>query len=135
MPATFAVKLLHQVSTSASCTIAKALAHLNAAVCSAVRTAAFGVRAAYTVRYRPALSGTWLAFNNAGFGANTATLCLAVGTWYALWIPAFAIASAHVNIATPGMATWLKFAGVSARVNSHANIRVISQQPSHAVVS
>ena len=51
--------------------------------CCAVRTAAFGVRAAYTVHYRPALSGTWLAFNNAGFGANIATLCLALGTWYA----------------------------------------------------
>ncbi len=50
---------------------------------TAVRTAAFGVRAAYTVRYKPALAGTWLAFNNAGFGANTATLCLALGTWYA----------------------------------------------------
>lgn len=50
---------------------------------AAVRTAAFGVRAAYTVRYKPALAGTWLAFNNAGFGANTATLCLALGTWYA----------------------------------------------------
>ena len=47
----------------------------------AVRTAAFGVRAAYLVRYRPALVGTWLAFNNAGFGANLATLCLALGTW------------------------------------------------------
>ena len=53
------------------------------AVCPAVRTAAFGVRAAYTVRYRPALAGTWLAFNNAGFGANIATLCLALGTWWA----------------------------------------------------
>lgn len=50
---------------------------------AAVRTAAFGVRAAYTVRYKPALAGTWLAFNNAGFGANIATLCLALGTWYA----------------------------------------------------
>ena len=64
--------------------MAKALAHTNAAVCCAVRTAAFGVRAAYTVRYRPSLAGTWLAFNNAGFGANIATLCLALGTWYAL---------------------------------------------------
>ena len=50
---------------------------------AAVRTAAFGVRAAYTVSYKPELAGTWLAFNNAGFGANTATLCLALGTWYA----------------------------------------------------
>lgn len=50
---------------------------------AAVRTAASGVRAAYTVRYKPALAGTWLAFNNAGFGANIATLCLALGTWYA----------------------------------------------------
>ena len=49
----------------------------------AVRTAAFAVRAVYTVRYKPALAGTWLAFNNAGFGANTAALCLALGTWYA----------------------------------------------------
>lgn len=39
-----------------------------------VRTVAFGVRAAYTVWYRPAVEGVWLAFNNAGFGANTATL-------------------------------------------------------------
>ncbi len=50
---------------------------------AAVRTAAFAVRAVYTVRYKPALAGTWLAFNNAGFGANIATLCLALGTWYA----------------------------------------------------
>ena len=49
--------------------------------CVAVRTAAFACRAAYLVRYRPALNGTWLAFNNAGFGANIATLCFVMGTW------------------------------------------------------
>lgn len=50
-------------------------------ISTAFRTAAFGVRAAYTISYKPQLAGTWLAFNNAGFGANTATLCLALGTW------------------------------------------------------
>ncbi|DBA70143.1 TPA: hypothetical protein ACH3X2_012196 [Trebouxia sp. C0005] len=48
---------------------------------TAFRTVAFGVRAAYTVHYRPALEGVWLAFNNAGFGANVATLSLVLGTW------------------------------------------------------
>ena len=47
----------------------------------AVRTVAFGVRAAYTVHYRPTLEGVWLAFNNAGVGANVATLSLVLGTW------------------------------------------------------
>ena len=52
-------------------------------IIAVVRTAAFAVRAVYTVRYKPALAGVFLAFNNAGFGANTAALCLALGTWYA----------------------------------------------------
>ena len=53
-------------------------------ICAVVRTVAFGVRAAYTVHYRPTLEGVWLAFNNAGFGANVATLSLVLGTWYAM---------------------------------------------------
>ena len=52
-------------------------------IVAVVRTAAFAVRAVYTVRYKPALAGAFLAFSNAGFGANTAALCLALGTWYA----------------------------------------------------
>ena len=71
---------------------------------AAVRTAAFGVRAAYTVRYKPALAGTWLALNNAGFGANIATLCLALGTWYACSVlandhdPSTFVSEAEVNV-------------------------------------
>ncbi len=53
-------------------------------ICAVVRTVAFGVRAAYTVHYRPALEGVWVAFNNAGFGANVATLSLVLGTWYVM---------------------------------------------------
>ena len=45
------------------------------------RTAAFGVRAAYTVKYKPSLGGTFLAFSNAGFGANTATVALVIFAW------------------------------------------------------
>ncbi|KAK9835287.1 hypothetical protein WJX84_003122 [Apatococcus fuscideae] len=55
----------------------------------AFRTAAFGVRAAYTVSYKPALGGTFLAFSNAGFGANIAAVSLvalswlqSIGDWY-----------------------------------------------------
>ncbi len=55
-------------------------------ICAVVRTVAFGVRAAYTVHYRPTLEGVWLAFNNAGFGANVATLSLVLGTWYAMTV-------------------------------------------------
>ena len=51
----------------------------------AFRTAAFGVRAAYTVSYKPALGGTFLAFSNAGFGANIATCALVTVTWCAAW--------------------------------------------------
>lgn len=57
---------------------------IESLLCAVVRTVAFGVRAAYTVHYRPALEGVWLAFNNAGFGANVATLSLVLGTWYVM---------------------------------------------------
>lgn len=54
-------------------------------ISAAFRTAAFGVRAAYTVSYKPALGGTFLAFSNAGFGANTATCALVIFTWCVAW--------------------------------------------------
>ncbi|KAK9814505.1 hypothetical protein WJX72_006939 [[Myrmecia] bisecta] len=50
-------------------------------IAASFRVVGFAARAAYLSHYRPALAGDYLAFTNAGFGANLAVLCLVLLTW------------------------------------------------------
>ena len=75
-------------------------------VSAAFTTAAFGVRAAYTVSYKPALGGTFLAFGNAGFGANIAACALVAFTWCAVELaPIYPIQSNRHIIAAASILT------------------------------